>query len=116
MQDTNIEHIQCFTDSALYVLPQQARDPTGIGRTKEMTWDQISKRWRKLLANKLQERYGLAEEDAKRKADAWLQWVGKQPSPKPRTVAMTASGRCPPSHHGSSIPSSQLTSRAAGRS
>ena len=110
MQDTNIEHIQCFTDSAYYVLTRTRWNPTGIGRTKEMTWDQISKKWRKLLVNKLQERYGLAEEDAKRKTDAWLQWAAKQPSPKPRTLAMTASYRRPPSHHGSSLRPGQFRS------
>jgi hypothetical protein len=44
-----------------------------------MNWNQIAKRWRKTLVNKLQERYGLAEEEARKKADAWLQWVRKQP-------------------------------------
>jgi len=44
-----------------------------------MRWDQIAKRWRENIVNKLQERYGLAEEDARKKADAWLEWVRKQP-------------------------------------
>ena len=93
-----------------------ALEPVEAGGTKEMTWDQISKRWRKLLANKLQERYGLAEEEAKRKTDAWLRSVGEQPSPKPRTSAMAASYQRTPPHHGSSIRPSRLRSRAVGRS
>ena len=72
MQDTNIEHIQCFTDSAYYVLARKRWNPVETGGTKEMTWDQISKRWRKLLINKLQERYGYAEDEAQRKADEWV--------------------------------------------
>jgi len=66
-----------------------------------MSWNQISKRWRKNLVNKLQERYGLAEEEARKKADAWLQWIGKQP--------------IPPSP-GSFVHSGKSRSRAAGRS
>jgi VIT1/CCC1 family predicted Fe2+/Mn2+ transporter len=44
-----------------------------------MSWDQIAKRWRTHLVNKLQERYGLAEEEARKKAEMWLQWLKKQP-------------------------------------
>jgi hypothetical protein len=45
-----------------------------------MRWDQIAKRWRENLINKLQERYGLAEDEARKKADAWLEWLRKQPA------------------------------------
>ncbi|MCU1336341.1 MAG: hypothetical protein JWO19_1922 [Bryobacterales bacterium] len=50
-----------------------------------MTWDQMSKEWRKNLVTKLQERYGLAEEEARKKTDEWMDWIGKQPSPAIRT-------------------------------
>ena len=44
-----------------------------------MTWNQISKKWRPNLVVQMQERYGLDEEEAIRKTDALLQWIGKQP-------------------------------------
>ena len=44
-----------------------------------MTWNQMSKKWRRNLVVQLQERYGLEEEEATRKTDALLQWIGKQP-------------------------------------
>jgi hypothetical protein len=52
----------------------------------EKSWDQIAKRWRENLVNKLQERYGLAAEDAQKKADVWLRWIVEQPSPPPETM------------------------------
>jgi len=71
-----------------------------------MRWDRIAKRWRKSLVKKLQERYGLAEEEARKKTDAWLQWISKEPSQQPRTLA----------RQGSPIHSGKLRSRATGRS
>ena len=47
-----------------------------------MNRDQIANRWRANLVDKLQERYGLTREEATRKTDAWLQWIGKQPDPQ----------------------------------
>lgn len=44
-----------------------------------MTWNQISKKWRRNLVVQLQQRYGLEEQEAVRKTDALLQWIGKQP-------------------------------------
>jgi hypothetical protein len=41
--------------------------------------DQIEQTWRMSLVSKLQERFGLAEEEARKKADMWLQWLRKQP-------------------------------------
>jgi len=43
-----------------------------------MNWEQIAKRWRENFVAKLQERYGLRDEEARMKADAWLQWLGQQ--------------------------------------
>jgi hypothetical protein len=40
-----------------------------------MTNDQIVKRWRKHLAEKLQDRYGVGEEEARMKADVWLRGI-----------------------------------------
>jgi len=44
-----------------------------------MTWNQMSKKWRRSLVVQLQERYGLEEGEAIGKTDALLQWIGKQP-------------------------------------
>jgi hypothetical protein len=46
-----------------------------------MNGDQISKTWRGTLINKLRERYGLTDEEAGQKADAWLKWIGEQHLP-----------------------------------
>ncbi len=48
-----------------------------------MSWDQVSKSWRKYLVDKLQETYGLPEEEAREKTDAWLRRVGRQSNPSP---------------------------------
>jgi hypothetical protein len=45
-----------------------------------MRSDPIAKTWRKYLVNTLQERYGLAEEEARRSANACLRRLLKQPS------------------------------------
>jgi len=45
-----------------------------------MNWEQIAKRWRPDLVNKLQDRYGLPEEEARKKADVWLDWLKDIPS------------------------------------
>jgi hypothetical protein len=66
-----------------------------------MTWDRISKTWREALANKLQERYGLDAEEAGRKSDEWMRWIGEQPTPPDEP---------PPSRH------KKPKSRAAKRS
>jgi hypothetical protein len=34
--------------------------------------------WRENLVKKLRDRYGLADEEARKKADVWLQWLGTQ--------------------------------------
>ncbi len=44
-----------------------------------MRTDLIAKTWRKYLVNRLRERYGLAEEEARRRANAWLRWLRQQP-------------------------------------
>jgi hypothetical protein len=36
---------------------------------------EIQQAWRKSLVSKLHEHYGLAPEEARTKADAWLQWL-----------------------------------------
>jgi hypothetical protein len=55
-----------------------------------MSSNQIAKSWREYFVNKLQERYGLAGKEARKKADAWMQWLREQPSLKPETP--TAAG------------------------
>lgn len=44
-----------------------------------MSYDQIARRWRKHLVEKLQDHYGLQPQEAVMKADTWLQWIGQQP-------------------------------------
>ncbi|MEP7351626.1 MAG: hypothetical protein ABI824_00200 [Acidobacteriota bacterium] len=43
-----------------------------------MPWNQIASQWRRALVIKLQDQYGLAEPEAKKRADQWLQWVKKE--------------------------------------
>ena len=54
----------------------------------EVSWNQIVKRWRKTFVNKLQDRYGLADVEARKKADKWLQWLKNQPDVQPQTLAV----------------------------
>jgi len=58
-----------------------------------MNWEQIAKRWRENFVAKLQERYGLRDEEARMKADAWLQWLGKQSHLIPQTPDATEARR-----------------------
>jgi hypothetical protein len=60
-----------------------------------MSWDRISNTWRETLVNKLRERYGLGEEEAGQKADAWLMWISEEPraqhlakEPQPRRTTL----------------------------
>jgi hypothetical protein len=53
--------------------------------------DRVQKRWRRHLVDKLQERYGLAEEEALNKAERWLQWIAKMPAPQPQIQAASPS-------------------------
>jgi hypothetical protein len=45
-----------------------------------MDWDQITGRWRVYLVQKLRERWGLTEIEAGKKADAWMEWLEKEPN------------------------------------
>jgi hypothetical protein len=54
-------------------------------RSLKTLWDPIAKEWRDNLAGKLQERYGLSEGEARKKADVWLQWVRQQ---SPQTLSL----------------------------
>jgi hypothetical protein len=56
-------------------------------RPIEMAWNRIVERWRADLVNKLQDRYGLPEPEACKKADDWLRWLKKQPDLRPPTSA-----------------------------
>jgi hypothetical protein len=44
-----------------------------------MRQNQIETTWRKHLVDKLQDRYGLSPEQARFRADLWLQWMKEQP-------------------------------------
>ena len=46
-----------------------------------MKWNRIAKQWRENLVEKLQDRYGLSEQDARKRANLWLEWVKKQDNP-----------------------------------
>jgi hypothetical protein len=50
----------------------------------EMKWEGIARSWRRYFVDKLEDRYGLPEEEAREKVDAWLSWVKKQSDPKPQ--------------------------------
>lgn len=56
-------------------------------KTMEVSWNLIAKRWRKNFVNKLQDSYGLADIEARKKADKWLQWLKNQPIEQPRNLA-----------------------------
>jgi hypothetical protein len=48
--------------------------------------DQIAARWRPHIVEKLQDLYGLREEEARIKAEVWLQWIEVQSVPAVRLV------------------------------
>ena len=75
----------------------------------------ISKEWRKTLVNKLQARYGLTEDEATQKTEAWLLWIGKQPGPQPHMSA-AEEVQHPSSRQSSLMGSSKSRSRSVGHS
>jgi hypothetical protein len=75
----------------------------------------ISKQWRKTLVSKLQERYGLTEEEAIQKTEAWLQWLKKQPSQQPQTLTADAVDQHPSSRQSALMGPGRSRSRSAGR-
>ena len=76
----------------------------------------ISNEWRKTLVNKLQERYGLTEEEAAQKTEAWLQWIGKQPRPRPESLTAKGLDQHPSSRQNALMGPGKSRSRSAGRS
>ena|ERR1700733_14966925 len=52
----------------------------------EGNWEGIAARWREHFVNKLQDLYGLPEEEAGKKAEAWLGWLKQQPNTKLQTL------------------------------
>ena len=78
--------------------------------------NQLSKQWRTTLVNKLQERYGLTEEEAIQKTDAWLQLLGKQPLPQPHTLTAEGLDQHPSSRQSALMGPGKSRSRSAGRS
>ncbi len=81
-----------------------------------MSWNQISKRWRKNLVQKLQERYGLAEQEAVQKIDAWLQRIGNPQGPPPHTLTAEVLDQRASSRQAALMRPGKSRSRAAGRS
>lgn len=51
----------------------------------ETKWEGLAARWRAHFVTKLQDLYGLPEEEAGTKADAWLGWLKQRTDPEPRT-------------------------------
>jgi hypothetical protein len=49
-------------------------------RAMEQSRNRIARTWRVHLVDKLQHSYGLTREQAKMRADVWLQWIREQPS------------------------------------
>jgi len=75
-----------------------------------MGQDQIAKRWRKLLIHELQDRYGLAKEQAQEKADVWLRLVQREPQSLVTAAVQDTGG---PSGMGSRVRSNKSRSAAA---
>jgi len=55
--------------------------------TVESNWDGLATRWRAHFVTKLQDLYGLPEEEAGTKADAWLGWLKQRTDPNPQVPA-----------------------------
>jgi hypothetical protein len=51
-----------------------------------MNWPRVARGWRAHLVEKLQDRYGLPEDEAAEKAQAWLDWLAQQPRLKAQTM------------------------------
>ena len=49
----------------------------------------IAKQWREHLVNKLQDHYGLSEEEALKKAEEWINWFNTEPAVPTHTVTGT---------------------------
>ena len=90
-------------------------DPSETGRTTEMGSNYISKEWRKTLVGQLQERYGLTEEEATQKTEAWLQWIVKQPRPRPETLTAEGLDQHPSSRQSALMGPGKSRSRSAAR-
>ena len=54
--------------------------------TNGENWDGVALRWREHFVKKLQDLYGLPEEEAGKKAEAWLGWLKRQPNSKLQTL------------------------------
>lgn len=81
-----------------------------------MRRNQVPKEWHTAIVNKLQERYGLTEEQAIQKTDVWLQWIGKQPAPRAQPLSVEGLDQHPASRNSSLLSPGKARSRSAGRS
>jgi hypothetical protein len=81
--------------------------------TVESSWNGVAARWRAHFVNKLQDLYGLPEEEAGTKADAWLGWLKQRTDQKPQTPEIAAEIRARP---GSRRPNSPRVSLSKSRS
>jgi hypothetical protein len=55
------------------------RGSEAAGWENDMSQNRIAQTWRDHVVNKLQDRYGLTQEQARTRADLWLQWIREQP-------------------------------------
>ena len=54
--------------------------------TNHANWERLTARWRKHFVTKLQNLYGLSEEEAGTKADSWLGWLKQGTDPEPQIL------------------------------
>jgi hypothetical protein len=79
-----------------------------------MNWDQIAKRWRGHLVDRLQDVYGLPEKEARKKAEVWLGWLKEQSGLELSAVAAGgAHAQTGPLRPRSRVPAAKSRSRSA---
>jgi hypothetical protein len=76
----------------------------------------IPKEWRETLVTKLQEHYGLTEEEAAKKVEAWSQWISKQPRLRPESLIAEGLDQHPSSRQSALRRPGKSQSRSVGRS
>jgi hypothetical protein len=82
-----------------------------------MSWDQIARRWRVDLVNKLQDRYGLPEKEARKKAETWLDWLKEQSGLKPAAGCEASEADTAAAGHAAPSPRSRVPAgNAPGKS
>jgi hypothetical protein len=79
-----------------------------------MNWDQIARRWRGHLVDRLQDVYGLPENEARKKAEVWLGWLKAQSGLESTAIAAGgAHARTGSLRSRSRVPATKSRSRSA---